>query len=148
MNWTRIGVAVITVFGAIVVSFITSKATTQSTFDEKVKTMKPIHLESGQFAVDQQTAHQYHLDEFTGKTLVQINFSPRIYRRHVDFDKEFSFIPVVRVGLTSLDSGNDAHLRIMIYSENVSEKGFDLIVQTWSDTRIYGVEANWIAYQQ
>jgi hypothetical protein len=147
-DWATIAITIITVIGSIAVAFITSRAATRSAFDEKLKTMKPIHLESGDFALDQQTAQQYHLDHPTGKTAVQINFTPRLYTRHVEFDREFSVIPVVRVGLSSLDSGNEAHLRILMYPASVSMKGFDLTIQTWSDTRIYSVQANWLAYEQ
>jgi hypothetical protein len=138
----NLAIVAITVLVSVGAAFITSQATTRSTVKDIVR---PIHLESGQFEVTPSDTAESHLSQPPPK-VAQANF--RFFNKHVNFDKPFDFIPVVRTGISGLDCANQANLRVATYALQVNEKGFDLKVQTWSDSIVHSVELNWVAYQQ
>ena len=70
---------------------------------------------------------------------------PRKVSRAVVFSEAFSTQPMVHVSLSMWDMGNDSNARGDIRAENVTETGFDLVFQTWSDTRIARASASWLA---
>ena len=70
---------------------------------------------------------------------------PSKVSRAVEFSEAFSTQPMVHVSLSMRDMGNDSNARGDIRAENVTETGFDLVFQTWSDTRIARVSASWLA---
>ena len=70
---------------------------------------------------------------------------PRKVSRAVEFSEAFSTQPMVHVSRSMWDMGNDSNARGDIRAENVTETGFDLVFQTWSDTRIARVSASWLA---
>lgn len=70
---------------------------------------------------------------------------PRKVSRAVEFSEAFSTQPMVHVSLSMWDMGNDSNARGDIRAENVTETGFDLVFQTWSDTRIARASASWLA---
>ena len=70
---------------------------------------------------------------------------PRKVSRAVEFSEAFSTQPMVHVSLSMWDMGNDSNARGDIRAENVTETGFDLVFQTWSDKRIARVSASWLA---
>jgi len=49
------------------------------------------------------------------------------------------------VGLQFLDIPHGPNHRLKTTAENITEEGFDLLFDTWSDTRVYGCGASWIA---
>lgn len=71
--------------------------------------------------------------------------TPRSFIMNVAFVSPFSFPPVVQLGLTGLDTDQRDSPRISLKAENVTENGFEAVVTTWSSTRVYGVEFNWLA---
>lgn len=58
----------------------------------------------------------------------------------------FSTPPTVVVQLGGIDVGNAANLRIQIGATDVENDEFNLVVNTWADSIIYGVWVTWIAY--
>ena len=70
---------------------------------------------------------------------------PRKVSRAVEFSEAFSTQPMVHVSLSMWDMRNDSNARGDIRAENVTETGFDLVFQTWSDTRIARASASWLA---
>ena len=70
---------------------------------------------------------------------------PRKVSRAVEFSEAFSTQPMVHVSLSMWDMDNDSNARADIRAQNVTETGFDLVFQTWSDTRIVRVSASWLA---
>jgi hypothetical protein len=147
--WVRILIALIGMVSAIVVAHVTSRAATESAVKE-VKEMRPIHLESGELELNPSIAANAHFDmPFPSKDVAK-NYTPRVFRKHVDFVRSFEFDtpPHVHTGISALDCGKEANLRIASYARNLNEKGFDLEVRTWSDSRVYSVTVHWIAYRQ
>jgi hypothetical protein len=122
--WAKIAISVVTVLGSITVAFITSRVTAQTT----VQDMKPIHLESGQFELNKSTQGQSILGQPPPERQLA-DYAPRLFQKHLQFNKPFAFTPVVRTGINSLDSGNEAHLRILVFANEVNEKGFQLNIR-------------------
>lgn len=69
----------------------------------------------------------------------------RFFDFAVQFPSPFTRPPTVVVGLSDLDA---ARVRVKIEATAIAATGFTLHVFTWSDTLIYGVHANWLAYTQ
>lgn len=65
---------------------------------------------------------------------------------HVDFAKNFPAAPQVFVALAQSDCGNEEDYRLSIFTRNVKNTGFDLVLNTWSDTTLYSATAAWIAF--
>ena len=63
----------------------------------------------------------------------------------VAFISSFSLPPVVHLALSGLDADQRDTTRISLKTGNITESGFEAIISTWSGTRLYGVEFNWLA---
>ena len=69
----------------------------------------------------------------------------RKYSKKINFKKKYKSKPNVIVSLKGIDSANNAYTRINLFTENISNTGFDLGCLTWDDSSLYGVYASWIA---
>ena len=65
---------------------------------------------------------------------------------HINFDKKYEKIPKVMVSISLLDTEKNTNLRINVYAEHINTSGFDLIIYTWDDTRIFRIKATWISF--
>ena len=63
----------------------------------------------------------------------------------IPFELPFGTPPVVQVALSGFDLDQRDSARISVAPTNLTAEGFDLVVRTWEDSRVYGVEASWIA---
>lgn len=72
----------------------------------------------------------------------------RIYTVYVRFKVPFANIPEVMVGLYGLDSSKSTNIRIRCHAQDITQTGFNMYFTTWSDTEVYGVGSNWIAYDE
>ena len=63
----------------------------------------------------------------------------------VVFDSAFSATPVVQLGLTGFDLDQRQSGRISLKAGAITRFGFQAIISTWSTTRVYAVEFNWLA---
>lgn len=72
----------------------------------------------------------------------------REWVRHVTFGTPFLRAPRVSVSLAQLDNERLFNLRVNVFARNVTKSGFDLVVATWSETRLYSVGASWMAHGQ
>jgi hypothetical protein len=70
---------------------------------------------------------------------------PRIFRTHITFGTPYVNIPVVQVALTGFDIDNRSTARLAVSTESITPNGFDLLVSTWMDTRVYQVSVSWMA---
>lgn len=70
---------------------------------------------------------------------------PRIVRHAVSFDSPFLAPPAVHVGLGMWDIAAGANHRVDVTTEDVTARGFVVCFQTWGDTRIARVRAEWLA---
>jgi hypothetical protein len=85
--------------------------------------------------------------------LGDVNASPqipfigtRIYSVPIRFQNSFVFPPNVTVSLSHLDSKNSIHsTRVSVYAENITSTGFNIKMQSWVDSVVYGVGVQWIA---
>ena len=100
-------------------------------------------LSSHTIGMDQGTFELF--SDFQEGGVMWTGSGPRKVSRAVEFSEAFSTQPMVHVSLSMWDMGNDSNARADIRAENVTETGFDLVFQTWSDTRIVRVSASWLA---
>lgn len=69
----------------------------------------------------------------------------RTFRTTIKFPEPFEAPPRLAVALMGVDSANSANLRIWIGAQDIEAHEFDLVVNTWADSLIYGVNGVWIA---
>jgi len=69
----------------------------------------------------------------------------RSVRRPVVFERKFSALPLVHVGVVGIDASKDDNLRLSVRAESITENGFVLRVETWLNTKIWSVEVSWLA---
>lgn len=70
---------------------------------------------------------------------------PRSFRTHIRFATPFAGIPVVQAALTGFDIDRHHTARIDVRTESITPDGFDLLIGTWMDTRVYQVSVSWLA---
>jgi hypothetical protein len=89
----------------------------------------------------------FHFDEVTNATEWRLSSGTgdRKFRTTIKFPEPFPSPPKLAVALTGVDSANSANLRLWIGAEDIEAHEFDLVVNTWADTLIYGVNGVWIA---
>lgn len=63
----------------------------------------------------------------------------------VKFSENFLKPPSIQIGFGMWDIANGANTRVDIEAENITESGFTIKFQTWGDTQIARMRANWIA---
>lgn len=66
-------------------------------------------------------------------------------RFHVVFSERFLGPPAVIIGLSLLDMSNETNIRADIAAENITEKEFQIVFRTWSDSRVARIRADWTA---
>ncbi len=94
-------------------------------------------MQTGAFFFSEQTQpNEWNLSSGTGG---------RTFRATIKFPHPFDAPPQLAVALTGIDSANTTNLRIWIGTEDVEAHEFDLIVNTWDNTLIYGIHGVWIA---
>lgn len=69
----------------------------------------------------------------------------RVQRRHVAFAERFVMPPVVHVSPAMWDMDSERNQRGDLRVEAVTPAGFDLVFQTWGDTRIARMRVSWLA---
>jgi len=70
---------------------------------------------------------------------------PRVFAVEICFATPFVAAPVVHVSLTGFDIDQRHTARISVRAADVTPAGFKLEISTWMDSRIYSVEAAWLA---
>ena len=63
----------------------------------------------------------------------------------VNFPEPFSSPPQVLLALSGLDFASDRNIRIRAIASKVDEAGFDYLLYTWCNTRVWWIRASWIA---
>lgn len=69
----------------------------------------------------------------------------RQHRTEVTFSHPFREQPTVHVSLSMYDMDQKTNLRADISAEEVTADGFTILFQTWGDTRVARVRADWMA---
>ena len=70
---------------------------------------------------------------------------PRSIRYEISFSEPFKSPPVVTVGVSMWDMDHSTNARADLSAEHVSAKGFHIVFNTWGDTRVARVRADWTA---
>ena len=63
----------------------------------------------------------------------------------VKFETELEGVVDIIPSIVALDSDSRGNTTFDVYSKNISSTGFDLVVSTWSDSRINVIVIKWIA---
>ncbi len=87
----------------------------------------------------------YELEDWNLAEPGEPESEPRAYVYHVDFEVPFQTAPVVQVSLTGFDLDQRDSARLNVESIAIDMYGFDIVVSTWNETRVYGVDVSWIA---
>jgi hypothetical protein len=66
-------------------------------------------------------------------------------RRQITFDPPLPSAPAVWLGASLLDASNDANLRLETRAENITPRGFELVMRAWHDINIYNTRVAWVA---
>jgi H-type lectin domain-containing protein len=69
----------------------------------------------------------------------------RHFRRQVWFVHPFRHAPVVQLGITGFDICNHDAARLTTSVANITPQGFEIVVSTWFNTRIWRVNVSWFA---
>lgn len=72
----------------------------------------------------------------------------REVRFKIIFTDSFQKIPHITLGVTGMDSSKAQNLRFSLMAESVTLEGFDIVMKTWSDTKIARASVNWSALGQ
>ncbi|KAF2260859.1 zincin [Lojkania enalia] len=65
---------------------------------------------------------------------------------HITFSSAYQEEPKIIVWLSSLNMSKERNIRIAAYADNIKPDGFDIHIDTWSDSILHGATATWIAY--
>lgn len=101
------------------------------------------HFDSQSIGVDQGSAVLFQ--DFQHDGVMWTGEGARSIRYEVRFSKAFRTPPVVKVSISMWDMDHSTNARADISAENVTETGFEIVFQTWGDTRIARVRADWLA---
>lgn len=69
----------------------------------------------------------------------------REFAVRIDFEREFSMPPVVHLGIAGLDVDGAETVRIRVRARHIDRAGFTILLSTWFDTRVHGVDVSWLA---
>jgi hypothetical protein len=69
----------------------------------------------------------------------------RSYRARVVFARAFRDTPLVHIAISGLDASNLDAVRVSASATGISPEGFDIVLSTWMDSRLWRVDVNWLA---
>jgi len=95
-------------------------------------------IQSGSWSVNQ-TVQGYSLDNNNGERSLALD---------IHFEKPFTAKPKIILSITQLDASSEVNLRYKLEAISVSRDGFTLKVNTWSDSKIFSLSGNWLAYTE
>jgi len=72
----------------------------------------------------------------------------RSYDIEIIFEKPYDSRPEVIVSVNALDAATDKNVRFSAKPKAVTRDGFLITVVTWSDSRIYGLNGSWFAFNK
>jgi hypothetical protein len=95
-------------------------------------------IQSASWSINQSVAG-FALDNNNGERIMTID---------IKFDKPFNSKPKVYLSLIQIDASKETNIRYNIEAVSVSRDGFTLKVNTWSDSKIFSMSGNWLAYTE
>lgn len=156
--WLAIAIATIGVIGSIGPAYVTARATAHASVQDQVPSSVADYLDErfpNLTLADIRTGLvngnradlDWHLDTVPKLAPRSTDRVERNVYRKITFDPPFSATPHVLVAITTIDASNESHLRLIAMPGDVTPEGFTLTIQTWSDTQLYWVQVEWLAYQ-
>ena len=100
-------------------------------------------LKSGLIGVEQGSLVLF--SDFEDGGVMWTGDGPREKRRRITFSECFAAPPSVQVALSMWDLDRETNPRADISAIEVHPGGFTILFQTWGDTRVARVRADWMA---
>jgi hypothetical protein len=85
------------------------------------------------------------LDGWSLDQLPEAGGSDRTARVRVHFQRPFRSPPLIHLGLGGFDVSNEDAARVTVSAANITYDGFEIVLSTWLNTRIWRAEVNWLA---
>jgi hypothetical protein len=101
------------------------------------------YLKSNVTGIDQGSLVLF--SDFEDGGLMWAGEGPRAVRKEVEFSGAFRSAPAVHISLSMWDMDQTTNFRADISTENITETGFTILFQTWADSRVARVRADWFA---
>lgn len=101
------------------------------------------HIKSSITGIDQGSLILF--SDFEDGGVMWTGDGPRALRRKIKFSEKYRTPPIVHISLSMWDMDQKTNMRADISTEDITESGFTILFQTWGDTRIARVRANWFA---
>jgi H-type lectin domain len=98
-----------------------------------------IEIGSLNIPADHPKKHELYEKGFTDQRTVVV---------HIKFEKAFPRTPKIIVGLYKIDVGDGGINRLLVKVQDPKKDGFDLVFETWKDSRVYDAGACWIALSE
>ncbi len=76
---------------------------------------------------------------------IEVGSGPRSDEFQATFVTPCSKTPVVQYSVVGVDGSNAANLRYLVSIKNVDVKGFTVHLETWADTKLFGIWIHWTA---
>lgn len=78
---------------------------------------------------------------------IEIGKGERFETKHIKFSTSFCQTPQVHISMSGFDVSKDYLEILRITAKNVSQRGFDVMVSTSEDAKVYGAMVTWVAFQ-
>lgn len=101
------------------------------------------YLKSNVTGIDQGSLILF--SDFEDGGIMWVGEGPRAIRKEIKFSEPYRSIPAVHISLSMWDMDQKTNFRADIAAESITEAGFVVLFQTWGDTRVARVRADWLA---
>jgi len=71
----------------------------------------------------------------------------RKVKRTITYDSPFKSKPILIPNIAAFFLDKDAEATMMVYAKNESNKGADIYVRAWKDSKLYYAEIKWLAIE-
>jgi hypothetical protein len=143
--WPDVAVALVSMVGSIALTFMTSWSnSSKNDFESRYR---GVDIQYGHFEGNKVDDPEWKLGAEGSIEEPTANF--RKYMVRLTFQPPFTAPPMVIPMITGLIESNDANHRLLIYvsDRDCSPNSCILVVNTWSDSKIFQISGDWIAYQ-
>lgn len=116
-----------------------SPQTTSSDTTKVTQIVGSPRIESGGYYINYKTSNwNLHKVDYTKKS------EERRFKTRIKFSSNFSNPPNVVLALSGVSMSNESTFRLNITHIPYND-GFDLVIKTWGDTKVYAVKVSWLA---
>lgn len=70
----------------------------------------------------------------------------RKHRATIKFSKQFYAPPKVMASISMFDITQGTNHRLKVSAENIKVDSFDIVLETWYDTKVFAATASWLAF--